>query len=247
MARSTKRDIERRWKEDQRRQYRQTIKALREKARKEKAERARRLKEAKRHCDDRVKKAKQRAQAAFDKARAAALKAQKAATKARNAAREEARRAARDKCELEAAHIREEQAAKIREAKEKEAAERAFWKQFKHTEKVQRGHARARKKKIAATAKERRAESDDLVRQNLSVRPELLPVFERVKRNIKADRHRSRTEVFLDWIHDNPDELNQDPEALAAQIDREEREYWERERRERNGRAMFEDAEEVPF
>jgi hypothetical protein len=53
---------------------------------------------------------------------------------------------------------------------------------------------------------ERREESDDEVERNLP--PELVPVWRSAKRNIKAGKRRSRTEAFLEWVHDNPDDAH---------------------------------------
>lgn len=52
------------------------------------------------------------------------------------------------------------------------------------------------------TAAESRAESDHAVRVNLP--RELVPVFDRVKREIHGSPRRSRTEAFLEWAEENP-------------------------------------------
>lgn len=52
---------------------------------------------------------------------------------------------------------------------------------------------------------ERRAESDDSVRRNLPA--ELVPVFDKIKRSIKAGPRRTRTEAFLEWAHEHPAEV----------------------------------------
>jgi hypothetical protein len=71
--------------------------------------------------------------------------------------------------------------------------------------------ARTRKKKAAerkrTTAKERRAETDDEVRANIAA--ELVPVFDRVRRTIKATPRMTRTEAFLLWAERNPDQVLQ--------------------------------------
>lgn len=66
---------------------------------------------------------------------------------------------------------------------------------------------------LRSTSKERRQEDDDRVRSNLP--PELLPVFERVKRKIKGSARRSRTEEFLEWAQENPDEVLQEQQNQA--------------------------------
>jgi hypothetical protein len=55
------------------------------------------------------------------------------------------------------------------------------------------------------TYKERRQESDDAVRSNLP--RELVPVFDRVKGHIRGSRHRTRTEQFLEWAEEHPEDV----------------------------------------
>lgn len=61
------------------------------------------------------------------------------------------------------------------------------------------------KGRLRSTAKERAAESDDEVRANLP--PDLVDVFNRVRRQIKAHPRKSRTESFLEWAEENPGEV----------------------------------------
>lgn len=86
----------------------------------------------------------------------------------------------------------------------------------------------------AKRAAERRSESDDEVRANIP--RELVPVFERVKRSIKPSDRRTRTEAFLQWVHDNEDEAHA---VVFDQVDREVerlvREHAELERNARRG------------
>jgi hypothetical protein len=56
-----------------------------------------------------------------------------------------------------------------------------------------------------STARERTQEDDDAVRSNLP--PELVPVFERHRKSFKGSPKRSRTEAFLEWAEENPDEI----------------------------------------
>jgi hypothetical protein len=105
------------------------------------------------------------------------------------------------------------------------------------------GHNRARSAEIrGASAKERRGESDDEVRGNID--PSLVPLFERVKRGIKATDRMSRTEAFLRYAEEHPKEL------LAALDDKSDRVIAELEERERMGRACLRSKAtyaEVPF
>lgn len=67
--------------------------------------------------------------------------------------------------------------------------------------------------KVRSTARERTQEDDDAVRGNLP--PELVPVFDKVSRKIKGTPKRTRTEAFLDWAEENPDEIIAVQQAVA--------------------------------
>jgi hypothetical protein len=90
---------------------------------------------------------------------------------------------------------------------------------------IDRGHKQRRREHRHATYIERRAESDDEVRQNIP--QDLVPLFERVKRGIKGSPRKSRTEAFLEWTEHNPDAVL---EALDEKTDKLVRELEERER-----------------
>lgn len=64
-----------------------------------------------------------------------------------------------------------------------------------------------------ATAHERAQEDDDAVRSNLPA--ELVPVFDKVKKSIKGSPRRTRTEAFLEWAEENPDEILAVQQAAA--------------------------------
>lgn len=81
------------------------------------------------------------------------------------------------------------------------AEERQLQKQLKRLA----DDARKKKLRTAASSRERRAESDDYVRGNLPA--ELLPVFERVKKQIKGSARRTRTEAFLEWASEHPEDV----------------------------------------
>lgn len=122
----------------------------------------------------------------------------------------------------------EEKRAKVREA---QATHRNL-----HTE----GRAPTR---YRSTAKERQQDSDDAVRRDIPA--ELLPVFEAVKRQIKGGPRKTRTEEFLEWVHENPDEVwplvqhetDRELAKLIAEYEQQERSY----QRARSGRSA------VPF
>lgn len=77
--------------------------------------------------------------------------------------------------------------------------------------------------------REAQAESDSEVEQNIS--PELVPVWRRVKRKIKATSHLSRTEAFEHWVMENQGDvqimINEDAEAGVAEMVRQEQEQRE--------------------
>lgn len=70
----------------------------------------------------------------------------------------------------------------------------------------QRQMRRATKPRVQrSTVRERKQEDDDAVRNNLP--RELVPVFDKHRRAIKGSARRSRTEEFLQWAEENPDEV----------------------------------------
>lgn len=120
--------------------------------------------------------------------------------------------------------------------------ERSFMREMRRTER----DARARER-VRVSAAERRAESDDEVRANLP--PELVPVFERVRRSIKPSSRASRTEVFLRWAEEHPDEIvaleaEAADRAVAALV--RERQQHERAMRKKS-RYRRPELAEVPF
>jgi len=81
-------------------------------------------------------------------------------------------------------------------------------------------------------------ESDDEVRRNIPA--DLVPVFNRIKRQVKSDKRRSRTETFLEWVEAHPDDVvavqaelaEQDVARAIAEHERELAEQAEREAEE---------------
>lgn len=114
-----------------------------------------------------------------------------------------ARAQARQKCTRRKCVIRDAGGGLIARQRKLLQEERAYQAQLKRLA----GDARARKARTAATARERRAESDDYVRGNLPA--ELVPVFNRVRRSLKAGPRTTRTEAFLQWAEEHPGEVLQ--------------------------------------
>jgi uncharacterized protein DUF6496 len=73
--------------------------------------------------------------------------------------------------------------------------------------------------KKRSTRTERQSESDDEVRQNIP--RDLVPLFERVKRGIKGSARRSRTEEFLEYVEEHPDEAYADTDDVYERAARE--------------------------
>jgi len=107
---------------------------------------------------------------------------------------------------------------KARALRDAEARARAEHRAVEHEQRTLRRIERANAAKVRAArarpglAKIARGESDDEVRGNIP--PELVYLFERVKRSIKGSDRMSRTEAFLKYAEEHPDE------ELAALEDR---------------------------
>lgn len=109
------------------------------------------------------------------------------------------------------------------------AAERQALRELRDAATLQRQvrHADVRNTVIRSTKRERSQEDDDAVRRNLPA--ELVPVFESVRKKIKGSPRKSRTETFLEWAEENPDEIvalqQADADEHLAQLLREQREH----------------------
>lgn len=132
--------------------------------------------------------------------------------------------------------------------------ERAAEAEYKEERTFQRQIQRAGKPpRERSTARERSQEDDDAVRNNLP--PELVAVFEKHRKSFKGTAKRSRTEAFLEWAEENPDEvlLVQQAEADRAlhELLKQERELGRSVRDGRRYKKSPRDLErllaEVPF
>lgn len=137
-------------------------------------------------------------------------------------------------------------------AQRKAALQRAGLSGIEKAREVER-HERERLRELAAhkrrvathvakhEARERASESDDTVIADLEAHhPELVPVFRKMKAQIKGGPRRSRTEAMLEWAEENPDEvasmtasteLSELQKAIAEHEAAEQREQQEREAR----------------
>jgi hypothetical protein len=160
------------------------------------------------------------------------------------------RAAAREACSIrlgDARSIKND----IERARAELAAERQYQRDLRRIEAANR---QRRKEAPAITGIERRNESDDEVRANIP--PDLVPLFERVKRGIKASPRMSRTEAFLHYAEENPDEVLEVIEDKTDALIRElEAQHREAQRAARGGapkkratpRYTPEELAEVPF
>lgn len=134
------------------------------------------------------------------------------------------------------------------------ALEQEVQSEYKDERTFQRQMRRATKPRVErSTLRERKQEDDDAVRSNLPA--ELVPVFDRHRRAIKGSQRRSRTEAFLEWAEENPDEvlLVQQAEADKALHDllKQERDLGRRHREasryRKSPEALAKLLAEVPF
>jgi hypothetical protein len=105
-------------------------------------------------------------------------------------------------------------------------AEKTYRRQMKTIEAGNR--AKAKSLRRGPKKAERRSESDDQVEGNIP--PEFVSLFRRVRGQIRASDRETRTEAFLQYAHDHPDEV------LAAIDDRTDDVVRELEARERTAR-----------
>ena len=145
-----------------------------------------------------------------------------------NAAVRAEREGAKGSCSLARGRARETGIEGVEKVKRVLGEERAEQRRLKLYEQPREAFLGKRSKRAGiAAVTERRTESDDEVRANLG--PEMLPVFEKVKRSIHATPRMTRTEALLQFVHDNPHVVWEVHEKQAAdelrRLEREEREH----------------------
>ena len=101
----------------------------------------------------------------------------------------------RSSCGAGKQQAREEGVTLERQAQSEYDDERTFQRQMR----------RASKPRVERSTVRERRQDDDAVRANLPA--ELVPVFDKHRRAIKGSARRSRTEAFLEWAAENPDEV----------------------------------------
>jgi hypothetical protein len=151
------------------------------------------------------------------------------------------RNAARAQCQARKHRVKVAGANAIERKRHERNAEA---RQQRHMESADR---RARRQRT--TYLERRQEDDGAVRSNLP--RELVGVFNRVARHIKGSRYRTRTEAFLEWAQEHPedviayqgDDTDREVARLIAERERVERQLAKTKPKPGRRRA----AGEVPF
>ncbi len=147
--------------------------------------------------------------------RAAALAALREALRAERAA-------ARRTCALRKDDARARLTDDIERARAELEAERKYQTDLRR---IERGNHAARRGAPRTSRAERRSESDDEVRVNLP--PELVPLFEKVRRGIKGSARVSRTEAFLQYAEEHPREvlavLDDQADALVREMEEKQR------------------------
>ena len=114
---------------------------------------------------------------------------------------ERARARLQQSCAARRDLARSEARAKVSAAKQSRRQLREDYQEIKRLER-QADERRREHKRLPAAAI---TESDDQVRHNID--PELIPVWESVKRSIRGTPKISRTEAFLAWVEENPDDV----------------------------------------
>jgi hypothetical protein len=231
-GRKQRRELMRDIAHGQRREAREKLVALRMQIRDAKALRRSAIVQAKERC---------RAERVAARARARALK-ERALHELREALRRE-RQLARDTCTAGLAEARGI-TDNVQRARAELQAERAYRRDLRRIERANRA---ARLQVRRPTRAERRGESEDEVRGNIP--PELVGLWERVKGRIRGSDRMTRTEAFLQYAHDHPNEvlevLEDRTEDLIRELEAKERKAA-RELRRRKVPRRF-DLEEAPF
>lgn len=190
-AREQRRALEREIKREHKKKVRAKLGELRGKLREAHAEKKTRLKEIVDRC--RTDRLTVRDRLREHRARVLA--------ELRETARAE-RAAARQACLLRKGEAKASCSTAIGQARAALAAERTYHADLRRIERDNRTRHKAHAR---TTQKERRGESDDEVRQNIP--SDLVPLFERVKRGIRATPRMSRAEVFLKYAQEHPHEV----------------------------------------
>jgi len=225
------------WREinrEHRRRAREKIASLREQLRGARGRRKFALRDAKERCRaERI--------AARERARAMRLRVLEELREAMRAERASAR---------QACTVRLGEARAIKDDIQRARAELLAEKQYQaDLRRIERANRKRRSEAPRVTRIERHAESDDEVRGNIP--PELVALFERVKRSIRASPRMSRTEAFLKYAEEHPDEvlvaIDDKTDALIRELEQQERDVRRSLRRPPPRPGYAPELTEVPF
>ncbi len=184
--------------------------------------------------------------AAKERAKARALAIREEARALIQNARNEEKQKARDACSARKTQLKMAAISAAAKRRGQLKAERDFQREVRRIE----GWARKRKMEDErTTAAEARQESDDEVRGNIP--PDLVPLFERVKRSIKGSVRQSRTEAMLAYAEEHPNEVVDAQEELSrreiARLVREESALRRAMRSPRRYKPTAEELSAIPF
>ena len=134
----------------------------------------------------------------------------------------------RDQCRGEQEEIRAEVRRIVEATMREMASERREREELRRIERGAKAMARGPSVRPAQKRKEAREESDEQVLNDIE--PRLHALFHRVKRSIKGSDHMSRTEAFMHYVHENPDEalgaIDDQTDALIEEMQRREAEQY---------------------
>ena len=141
-----------------------------------------------------------------------------------------------DECRFRRDLIKKQRAEEREIVRAQRAEEQRYWRDLANIERANKSRSKDRAKH--SSSRERRQESDQEVANNLD--PMLLPAWRAVKRQIKGNDRRSRTEAFVEWAEANIDDVTH---YAAEEAEREAAKEFRR----GNRRRKVEDDSDVPF
>jgi hypothetical protein len=100
-----------------------------------------------------------------------------------------------------------------------------------------------RGRKGGRRAAELRSESDDEVVRNLGEDKPLIELFKKHRAKIKASKHRSRTEAFLEFVHDHPEELDELRSKREIEWGQKAEKMFRERQPDENGNSCWDDLE----
>lgn len=137
----------------------------------------------------------------YEEIKAAADRAYREAQEKLLAERRARKSKKKTQCKIGRDLLKAQRAEEAQVAKDQRAEEKRYWAEIKQIERANK--SRETERSARTNKRERRQESDQEVESNID--PRYLPAWKAVKRSIKGNDRRSRTEEFLEWVEANPD------------------------------------------